>query len=195
MLKVIGPKGGRTFRVLWALEEMEHSFEHEIANPRSAPVFAVNPLGQAPAIIDDGEVITDSLAILNYLADRAEKLTFPPGSARRARMDARINFVLTEMEAPLWLTARHKFVLPENQRRSGVRDVAAEDFARAEPKFELLIGDSEFFAGDQFTIADIVAGHVANWAESAKFEISSAALADYLTRMKARPAWARALAG
>lgn len=193
MLTVIGPKGGRTFRVLWALEELEQEYDHLVAMPRSEGVFAVNPLGQAPALRDGDKVLTDSLAILHYLADSAGDLTYPPGSVERALLDARINFVLTEMEAPLWLMARHKFVLPEDQRIDGMRPVAEADFARAEEKFELLLADDEYFAGDRFTIADIIAGHTANWADSAKIQMKSGALRDYLDRMKARPAWQKAL--
>ena len=82
MLTVIGPKGGRTFRVLWALEELEQEYDHLVAMPRSEGVFAVNPLGQAPALRDGDKVLTDSLAILHYLADSAGDLTYPaPSSA------------------------------------------------------------------------------------------------------------------
>lgn len=190
MLTVIGPKGGRVFRVVWALEEMGLPYEHEVARPHSEGMYAVNPLGQAPALRDDDAVLTDSLAILHYLADRSEMLTFPPGTLERAKMDARINFVLTEMEAPIWLMARHGFVLPKEQRAPGMRAVAEADFARAEAKFETLLGGSPFLCGDTFTLADIFAGDMARWARQAKIELTSAVLADYSARLAARPAWA-----
>lgn len=193
MLTVIGPKMGRTVRVIWTLEELGVPYRHEEARPHSGDMYAVNPLGQAPALRDGETVLTDSLAIINYLADRAGALTFPVGTPARALMDARINFVLTEMEAPIWLMARHGFVLPKEVRAPGMRAVAEADFARAEAKFETLLGDSDHFAGDTFSLADIFAADMARWAEQAKVTLTSPVFRAYAERMMRRPAWARTL--
>lgn len=192
MLTVIGPKGGRTFRVIWGLEELECPYEHSVANPHSEDMYAVNPLGQAPVLKDGEAVLTDSLAILNYLADRVGRLTYPAGSVERARMDARINFVLTEMEAPIWLMARHGFVLPKDLRVPGMRAVAEADFARAEKKFEKLIGEAAYFGGNEFSLADIFAADIARWARQAKIELTSEVFSAYFARIAERPAWKRA---
>ena len=112
MLTVYGTRPSRTFRVLWALEEMGLDYTFEKTFPQSDQMFAVNPLGQAPAMRDGDELLTDSIAILNYLADRHKKLTYPPGSTERALMDARVSFLLTEVDAPIWLMGRHGFVPP-----------------------------------------------------------------------------------
>mgnify|MGYP001827320227 CR=1 FL=1 len=189
MLKVVGSKGSRAFRVIWALEEMGLDYELSEDRPWSEPVRKLNPLGQVPILIDGDAVLTDSLAILQYLADRESKLTFPVATPERTEMEARINFVLTEMEAPLWIAAKHSFVLPEDKRHPEVKPVMREEFARAEEKFVTLLGRSPFLAGDTFTIADIIAGHTASWAINAKFGHRTRALADYLARMKARPGW------
>lgn len=190
MLTVIGPKGGRTFRVIWTLNELGLPYEHEVARPHSEGMYAVNPLGQAPALRDGDALLTDSLAIMNYLADRAGRLTFPAGTAERAVMEARINFVLTEMEAPIWLMARHGFVLPKEARAPGMRAVAEADFARAEAKFETLLGDAAFFGGDAFSLADIFAADLARWAVQAKITLTSEVFRGYAARMAARPAYA-----
>ncbi len=191
MLTVIGPKGGRTFRVVWVLEELALPFEHVLARPHSEGIYAVNPLGQAPALQDGDAVLTDSLAIVNYLADREGRLTYPAGSVERAGMEARINFILTEMEAPIWLMARHGFVLPKDARMPGMRAVAEADFARAEARFEALIGDAEFFWGDSFSLADVFAADLARWARQARVELTSDVFRDYADRMARRPAWVR----
>lgn len=183
---------GRSFRVHWLLAELGQDYETVSAFPHSPEIHAVNPLGQVPALRDGDHILTDSLAILNYLADRAGRFTYPTGTPERALMEARINFVLTEMEAPIWLMARHGFVLPKDQRHPGLRAVTEPDFARAVKKFETLIGDAEFFAGADFTIADIIAGHTADWAIGAKIPVNSAVLEDYLARLQQRPAWAKA---
>ena len=193
MLRVVGTVPSRTFRVFWALEEMGLPYERVTEHAQSKAVFDLNPLGQIPILKDGETVLTDSLAILHYLADRNGRLTYPPGSVERARMDARINFLLTEMEAPIWLMARHGFVLPKDQRVPGLRPMCEADFARGEAKFAKLLGAAEFFAGDDLTLADIVAGQIASWARAAKIPLQPTTAA-YLARMESRPAWKAARA-
>ena len=192
MLTVYGTRPSRTFRVLWALEEMGLDYTFAKTMPQSEEMFAVNPLGQAPALRDGGTLLTDSIAILHYLTDRQGALTYPPGTVERAQMDARLNFILTEVDAAVWLMGRHGFVLPKEHRMPGMRAVAEADLGRVETKFVKLLGGAEYFGGSDFTIADIVAGYTWNWAESAKVELHEPVLKDYLAAMKARPAWSRA---
>ncbi len=183
---------GRSFRVHWLLAELGLDYAHEPVRPRSPEIFAVNPLGQVPALRDGDHLLTDSLAILHYLADRHGGLSYPPGSVARAHMDARVNFLLTELEAPIWLMARHGFVLPKDRRHPGLRPMCEADFAFGEAKFAKLLGEAKFFAGDKLTLADIIAGQIASWARAAKIPLQRTTAA-YLTRMEERPAWQRAL--
>ena len=196
MYKVFGTRtnrGNRSFRVIWGLEELGLDYEVVETSPRSPEMFAVNPLGQAPAMQDGDHVLTDSKSILHYLADQACALTHPSGTPARALVDARMNFVVTELESPIWLLARHAFILPEAERAPGIRAIVEADVARVERRFETLLGKGDFFAGNTFTIADILAGHTLHWAESAKITLHSEVAKSYLERMRARPAWTRAL--
>ena len=192
MLTVVGTAPSRTFRIFWALEELGLPYNREPEHAQSDPVRALNPLGQIPILKDGEHVLTDSLAILHYLTAREGQLTFPPGTVERAHMDARVNFLLTELEAPIWLMARHGFVLPKSMRVSGLRPMCEADFAFGEKKFARLLGEAEFFAGDRLTIADIIAGQIARWAQAAKITLQPTTAA-YLARMEARPAWQRAV--
>ena len=192
MLTVVGTTPSRTFRVFWALEELGLPYERLTEHAQSQAVFALNPLGQIPILKDDKTILTDSLAILHYLADRHGGLTYPAGSVERSRMDARINFLLTELEAPIWLMARHGFVLPKERRHPGLRPMCEADFAYGEAKFAKLLGDAAFFAGDTLTLADIIAGQIASWARAAKITLQTTT-AEYLSRMEDRSAWQRAL--
>ena len=55
-------------------------------------------------------------------------------------------------------------------------------------------GDGPFLMGAVMTVADILAAHCLIWGIGAKFPAPEGALADYLARMRARPAFARAMA-
>ena len=61
----------------------------------------------------------------------------------------------------------------------------------AEKKFARLLGDAEFLAGNDITIADIIAGHCAGWATGLEMVDSDGPLGKYFQRLKARPAWVR----
>ena len=190
-LTVIGHARTRTLRVLWALEELGLPYDYVPATPRSPEAVAASPTGKVPVLVADGETITDSVAILHFLADREGRLTHPAGTAARARQDAVTFRVMDEVEAPLWLIARHTFALPEDRRLPAVKDSARLDAAEA---LAALPAPGGFAAGDEFTVADIVLAHCIRWATNAKVEPIPDALAAYAARMTERPAFQRAAA-
>ena len=193
MLTLYGTDASRAFRVKWLLCELGEDFVQKSVRPHSPDVLKLNPFGQVPVLTDGETVLTDSLAILHYLADRSEKFTFQPGTAARALMEARINFVLTEMEAAIWLLAKHGFVLAESERHPNMRAVVEPDFARGEARFARLLEDQDFIAGP-FSIADIVAGQTLSWAQAAKIPLTSKVAIAYLDRLRARPGYQAAIA-
>ena len=191
MLKLVGTARNRSFRVLWLLEEMGLRYEHVAEGPRSDAVRAINPLGKVPVLIDEGEVIPDSVAIMTYLADRHGAFTAQAGTLARAKQDAMTNFLNDEFDACLWSAARHSFILPEDLRVPAIKDALRWEFARSQKELARRMGDGPFVMGDEMTIPDILATHCGTWARNAKFEITEPAYEAYLDRMIARPAWQR----
>jgi glutathione S-transferase len=191
---VVGNIKSRALRVLWMLEEIGQPYSLQVEMPRSDAVRALNPLGKVPVLIVDDVPLTDSTAILTFLADRHGALTFPAGTIERARQDGRTNFVLDEMDAVLWTASRHSFVLPEEHRLPEIKTSLKWEFERSVRSFETLLGDGPFLMGETMTIADIIAAHCGGWAVTAKFPLESPVFRDYVERLRARPAFARALA-
>lgn len=192
MYKLIGSKKSRAFRVLWALEEMELEYELLPVLPRSDEIMAVNPAGKVPALLVDGEVLLDSVAIIQYLADKHSKLTYPAGSIERARQDGYTQFINDEMDGCLWTAARNTFILPEDRRIPQIKTALRWEFGRSMDVLAQRLGDRQWLMGDTFTIADIVAAHCGTWARGANFEISQPTINAYIDRAIARPAWKRA---
>lgn len=192
MYCVIGTVNSRTLRVLWMLEELELPYKHVPANPRSDGVVQFNPAGKVPVLIDDGTPITDSTAILTYLADRHGAMTHTAGTLDRARQDSLTQFLLDEFDAALWLAARHSFVLPEEMRLSAIKNTLRWEFERSQKTLSHRIGEGEFVMGDRMTVPDFILTHCLGWALGAKFPITEARLTAYLDRMRKRPAFQRA---
>ncbi|MGY3438871.1 MULTISPECIES: glutathione S-transferase family protein [unclassified Marinovum] len=193
MYTVIGGVASRAFRVLWMLEELGASYEHVPARPHSGEVTAHDPRGKIPVLIDEGQALSDSTAILTYLADKHQALTYPAGTLDRARQDGVTCAVLDELDAVLWTAARHSFVLPEGERVPAVKDSLKLEYARNIKALSARI-EGPFVMGEMMTIPDIVLTHCCNWAISAKFPEPEPGLARYLSNMRARPAFGRARA-
>jgi glutathione S-transferase len=194
MYKVYGTVKSRAARVLWVLEELGVPYEHLNVGPRSAEVLAVNPSGKVPVLEADGQAIADSTAIMQFLADRHGALTCPAGTVERARQDSLTHFLLDELDAVLWTAARHSFILPEDKRVPAVKDSLKWEYARSLTRLEERLGDGPFLMGATMTVPDILAAHCLIWGIGAKFPVPEGALAEYLARLRARPAFVRAMA-
>lgn len=193
MYQVIGDTQSRAFRVTWMLEELGQPYEQIKVKPHSEEARACNPSGKIPALKVDGVILTDSTAILTYLADKHGALTHPAGSIERARQDGLTHLVLDELDAVLWTGARHSFILPEDKRVPEVKESLKWEFARNCARFaECLKGP--FLMGETMTIADIIATHCLNWAYAAKFPIEDERLLAYAKAMRGREAFKRAVA-
>ncbi|MDD9738400.1 glutathione S-transferase family protein [Marinovum sp. SP66] len=193
MYTVIGGVASRTFRVLWMLEELGADYEHRPASPHAEEVTAHSVSGKIPVLLDGDAALTDSTAILTYLADKHGALTYPAGSLERARQDAVTFAVLDELDSLLWTAARHSFVLPEDQRVPAVKESLKAEYARNLARLTDRVA-GPFVMGARMTVPDIVLTHCCNWAISAKFPDPDKRLAPYLSRMRARPAFGRARA-
>ncbi|WP_375688222.1 glutathione S-transferase family protein [Pseudooceanicola sp. LIPI14-2-Ac024] len=188
MYEVIGHGHTRAFRVLWMLEELGLEYTHRPDAPHSPLVREHSSLGKVPVMLVDGVALTDSTAIITYLADKHGKFTYAPGTLERARQDGFTNLALDELEGLLWTAARHSFILPKEERVAEIKPALKVEIAR---NAERLAGRIEgpYLMGEEMTIADIVATHCLNWAHSIKFLPENEVLAAYGKRMRARPAF------
>ncbi|KZY39510.1 glutathione S-transferase, partial [Roseovarius sp. HI0049] len=163
------------------------------AKPRSDEALAANPSGKIPALEVEGRTITDSVAIMTYLADRHGALTYGAGTLERARQDALTLMILDEVEALVWMAARHSFVLPEDRRVPEVKNSLKWEYEQVLPRLEAAL-EGPFLTGEMMTIPDMLLTHCLSWAERAGFADAPAGLADLRSRMEARDAFQRVLA-
>lgn len=194
MYKLYGTVKSRAFRVLWMLEEIGAPFELVKAGPHHPDVLALNASGKVPVFVDGDDVITDSTAIITYLADKHGKLTHPAGTIERAHQDALTHLMIDEFDAVLWTAARHKLgTLPKDQRLPDIAGSCKWEFERNLKRLgEQFSGP--FLMGDTFTIADIVAIHCLNWALVAGFPVTDPTMRGYAREMRDRPGFKKAMA-
>lgn len=189
MYRVIGTVKSRAFRVMWMLEELGQEYELVLAPPRSETALQYNPNGKVPALVDGDDVLTDSVAIMTYLADKHHALTAPAGTPARARQDAETCWLIDEMDAILWAAAKHSFILPEDKRVPQIIPSLHAEFTRNANGLSDRLGKNEFLMGDAITLPDLLAVHCIGWAFGAGFPAIPDSLKAYSKRLRARPAF------
>jgi len=145
----------------------------------------INPKGYVPALqLDNGEVLTEGPAIVQYLADLVPGKQLAPaaGSMERYRLMEWLNFISTELHkgfSPLFKPA-----MPE-QAKQLARDTLAARLDLVEKQLQTL----DYLTGSTFSVADAYLFTVLNWAGHVKLDLGRwPAVQGYLQRVAARPA-------
>lgn len=213
MITVHHLNNSRSQRVLWLLEELDvgyevRRYERDPATMLApASLRAVHPLGKSPVITDGDRVVAESGAIIEYLLERYGngRLVPAPGTPERLRHTYWLHYAEGSAMPPLLL----KLVfdrLPRARMPALVRPVARRIAQGAMDAFvgpqlrlhldymEGELGRSAWFAGDEFTAADIQMSFPVE-AAAARGVLGDARprLRRFLERIHARPAYGRAL--
>jgi glutathione S-transferase len=191
----------RAFRVRWLLEEAGEPYELARVSFRSGDhkrpeYLAIHPLGSVPALIDGDLTIIESNAIVMHIADKhIDKGLAPPlGTRERAAYYQWMEFATATVE-PLIDPAFHRGFRAKPEERATV--ATAEEhakLARAAAPVAAVIEKQGFLVGPTLTAADVVLGGVLQWADSVDLLRDLPILNRYLTRLRERPAFARAVA-
>ncbi len=183
----------RSIRVRWMLQELGVDFEsiqvNLIAGENRRPDFLkINPAGKIPVLIDGDLVLTESVAIVLYLAEKyAYKGLLPTDLEWRAQVNRWLLFTVTELEQPLWRISRHTFLYPENQRLPADIPLASNDFKTMAMTLEHHMQGRRFVVGERVTVADFVLGYTLDWANEDRLLEDFPELLAYMERMYQRP--------
>jgi len=189
----------RSFRALWALEEIGLSYQLEMLPfpPRflKREYLAINPLGTIPLLIDGETRMTESAAICQYLGDRysGPPLTVAHDEAAYGAYLNALHFGEATLTFPQTIVLRYGTLEPPEKRLPQ----AASDYKRwalaRMRAFETLMAGAQYAAAGRFTMADISIGYALMLAGSIGFgDETPESLRRYLDRLSARPAFLRA---
>lgn len=214
MITVHHLNNSRSQRVLWLLEELGVDYEikhyQRDAKTMLAPpeLKTVHPLGKSPVITDGTVTVAESGAILQYLVDEydATGRLQPKSAADRRRMTYWMHYAEGSAMPPLLM----KLVFDRIETTPlpfGIKQVARGLAAKVKDSYvlpqivthldfmEAELGRSAWFAGEKFSVADIqMSFPVEAAAARAGLDGKRPKLMDYLTRIRARPAYQRAVA-
>jgi len=192
-MRLYGFAPTRTIRALWALRELD--LDHEFVQVdltkgehRRPEFLALNPAGKLPVLVDGDLVLTESVAIVLYLAEkRPEKGFLPEDPRSKAEVHRWLLFTATELEQPLWRVARHTTLYPAEKRIAAEIPIARQDFLDMAPVMEQHLEGRAFLVGDHATVADFVAAYTLDWANEVHLLDGLPGLRAYMERMYARP--------
>jgi glutathione S-transferase len=213
MIVVHHLNNSRSQRVLWLLEELGLDYEvrryQRNAKTMLAPpeLRAVHPLGKSPVIEDAGQVLAESGAIVEYLAERygEGRLVPPAGTNERLRYRYWLHFAEGTAQPPLLLKLLFDR-LDKGPMPFFVRPLARAIAQRAKDTFiqpnidrnldymERELEQSEWFAGAGFSAADVQMSFPLEAAVvRGGLDAKRPHLMGFLERIHARPAYRRAI--
>jgi glutathione S-transferase len=198
MIVVHHLENSRSQRILWLLEELELPFDvvryerdqRTMLAPRS--LKRIHPLGKAPVIEDQGRVIAESGAIVDYIVEKAEGRLGPPANRDSVLLYRQfLHYAEGSMMPPLLA------LLVVNRLGLLGRPAKKPLLAMLKVHFEWLeseLGTRDWFAGEEFTAADVMMSFPLEASRRrADLDAAYPNLTDWLERIHARPAYAAAL--
>jgi glutathione S-transferase len=182
----------RSIRVRWMLQEIGVDFESitvhlGVGEHRRPDFLKINPAGKLPVLVDDELVVTESVAILLYLAEKyPHKGLLPTDIKQRSQVYRWLLFTATELEQPLWRIARHTALYPEHLRLPAEVSLARQDFTDMVAVMEEHMQGCQFIVGSSVTVADFVCAYTLDWANEVQLLDGCPQLLQYMERMYAR---------
>lgn len=183
----------RDLRVLWALEEMGLPYQlkgmDHPANELSSEAFlALNPFRQLPVLDDEGIVVTESGAILLYLAKKSGKLN-GADIAGQASVMRWCFAALSTVEIPMVLVDVLSWDSMKGPGNEKPGEFAAGWANRHLTGLERWLEGREFIATKEFTVADILMSHVLSIVQDSALLEPYPRVRAYRERCYSRPAW------
>ena len=190
--------------VLFALDngiELELELVDLATGQHLQPAYErINPSRLVPVLEDGDFRLTESSAILKYLADRLDSPAYPKDLQRRARVNEMMDWLNTGFYRDFGYGLVYPQIFPHHKRRSDEAQASAIEWGKEKARFwlgaldrHLLGGERKFLCGDELTIADYLGAGILSIGEVTHCEFAQYPnVARWYAAMKSRPNWAKA---
>ena len=196
-MKIYHAPRSRSLRVVWAAEELGAPYETVAASFQNPdPQFlTLSPAGTLPAL-DAGAVrMTESVAIIHYLAVKnGSPLAVGPEDDRYPDYLQFLLYGEATLAAPLNAVVGTMFMGPEDQKDNWTVQIIKQTYQRRLAPVLNQLERGPYMAGSEFTMADISVGYALGLAEMIRVGDHPEPIKAYRERLTSRPAYQRAAA-
>lgn len=177
--------------VRWMLEETGAQYRTEPlgyeTSMKAADYLALNPMGKVPAIVHNGQVVTECAAICAYLAEAFPDAGLAPLPHERAPYYRWLFFAAGPVEQAVTNQVAKFTPTPEQHRMFGYGN-----YDTTVDVLEQAVSAHPYVAGDRFTAADVYVGSAVGWGTTFGTLPKRDAFAAYWGRLTGREAFVRA---
>jgi glutathione S-transferase len=195
------PASTSSLPVLMFLAEAKVAHEPSVVDiltgEQKRPWFlALNPRGLVPVLVDEDFVLTESSAILKYVAEKVGSPAYPRDLRQRARINERMDWINTDVSRDLSYHMVYPQLLAHHARPAGTAQEATLSWGKQKCEQHLAVLDAaslasnRFLCGDELSIADFLAAeqlHLASLIGSSFAKYPN--LYRWLETMRALPSW------
>lgn len=163
MYRLLGrTTSGNVQKVLWALEELELTYEREdygrLFGNTGGEYLSLNPTGKVPTLVDGDTVIWESNTIVRYLCSKAGSELLPSDPVDRAKAETWMDWLLASLNAN-YVEIFKESKKPENERSPNLSEMGKELAAHL-TILDNHLATNDWLGGDSMTVAEIALGPI-----------------------------------
>ena len=201
MIKIFHAPGSRSVRIIWLLEELGLDYELEVLKRGEVneAFIEASPFSKLPTIIDGEVVMSESVAIVQYILQKYGEGRLEPDhdSDEYAEYLQWLNFGESVLIDPIVSILINKVFRPQEHRHEYSIQSAEQSFAKTLKTLNSIMEGRTYIMGDDFTAADIINGYTLRLADNLKLLSSSPEtenVVDYFKSLQGRAAYQKAVA-
>ena len=194
-MTIYGSPKSSAGRCFWCLEEVGATYENKSINFRegehkSAEFMKINPNGKIHVLVHDDFTIWESMGINFYLADAFKPELLGADSKVRGLVHQWSIWSIADLQAPLIAIFIQLVFVPEDKRDHKVIEQAQKKLPAMFETLDRALGDSQYLAGDLFTLADLNVASVVAVCQEIKYDMSAYKnINNWLGQLSERPAY------
>ncbi len=165
--------------VLFTAEAMGLDYEKSVMNlasgeQRSPEYLAINPKGKVPVMNDGGFILSESAAIMRYLAKRENSPLYPDDAKAQARVEEWMDFIAHHIRTPYGRVQFNRMVAPMIGQPPDEKSIeqALMFLSQNLPFIETQLSQTPFLCGDEMSLADIALIAALDSSEAIKIDLS-----------------------
>ena len=200
MIKIFHAPGSRSVRIIWLLEELGLDYELEVLKRGEVneSFIEASPFSKLPTIIDGDVVMSESVAIVQYILQKYGNGRLEPdhNSNQYAEYLQWLNFGESVLIDPIVSILINKVFRPEEHRHEYSVQSAEKSFAKMIKTLNSIMEGRTYIMGDDFTAADIINGYTLRLADNLQLlpgEPGTENVVNYFKSLANRDAYQKAI--